>query len=458
MKFLKVVGAILLGVIGLAVLLYVAGVAVNWRDQPPTAAALQMEKILGDRASVADRDNAFVYVLGFQAPAPEDPQVLGALRRDWLEDVNRDPKLIDGDPLKAGAGFNASRSQSSEHLAAHCGDSHSRTECRDAFIAAQSQPRLTLQELQLTRYRELLERRAWLEVVPQNPSTPLPAYGDIIEGQRLLFVDLATRAKSAPPAEIAAALRDDLRFWREVQGSADILITKMIAIAAIRQHFFFGTLVLREMRTGRAEVIESWGVPFSTEELSMRRAMAGELRFVGGVMLQWQNGADEHWIEPDEEGLTLPGRIASSLARPFYQHQDQLNYYAATYLDFAERFEAPLDQYAGIAESMQEAAPAGFSFHIYNPVGLIFRGLGTWNFSSYAYRVGSIENQRRAALLTVQLRERAVALDAMQTELNAAGLRNAFDGEPFEWNADERAVVYTGPDAEKTRKLHAYFY
>jgi len=234
----------------------------------------------------------------------------------------------------------------------------------------------------------------------------------------------------------------------------------MISVAAIRQHFFFGGLVLRELpETARAEVIESWSVPFSAAELSMRRTMAGELAFAEGVMRTWQNGNDGQPFEPDAEGLTLFGRIGSSLARPFYQHQDQMNYYAATYLDFAKRFEAPLDRYLKIAESVEGSEPHGISFHVYNAVGHVFRGLtGTWTYTEYPVRVGSIEGMRRAALLTAQLSERAVPLDQMAAEVSGAESRNPFDGKPFEWSAEEQAVVYVGPDAEASRKRHTYFY
>ena len=333
MKALKIIGAILLGLVSLAVLLYVIGVAVNWRDQPPSAAALEMKRILADRAPVADADNGFVYMLGFPVLASEDPQKAGASRKAWLEAVNHDPGQIDADPTKEDLNFNEAKSRSTEGLKRNCGDSHS-VECRDAFLAARSLPRSALEDLHLTRYRALLQRPAWREVVPFDIRAPLPRFGDIMEGQRLLFIDLAARAKSAPPGEVAPALRTDLAFWRETQKSADYLISRMIAVAALRQHFYFGNLVLREMPGDRTEAIEAWGVPFSAGELSMRRTMAGELYFAEGMMLSWHRNSDGFLFVSDGEGVALPGRIASSLVRPYYQHQDQMNYYAALYLDF----------------------------------------------------------------------------------------------------------------------------
>ncbi len=459
MKILKVAGLCLLGIFGLVLLVHLIGVAVNWRDQPPSAAALQMKEILSNRAPVAAADNAFVYAMGFSVPATLDPQDAGVRRTAWLEAVNRDPSQFEADPVKKDVDFTAATSLSLERMKETCTDEHS-ADCRDAFVQTWPQPRTTNEQLQLARYRALLMRPSWREVVPLDLRMPIARFGDIIGGQRLLFVDLGARARSAPPAEIAAAMRADFAFWREVQESSDYLITKMIAVAAIRQHFFFGNLVLREMPAGQGDVIEAWSVPFSAQELSMRRTMAGELSFAEGVMRKWHDGADDQvFIDTYGEGLTLWKRIAASLVRPYYQHQDQMNFYAAAYLDVAKRFEVPLGQYQKIAADLEAEAPDGFSLHVYNAVGHVFRSLnGAWNYADYPVRVGSIEGMRRAGLLTAQLRERGVTPEEMAGQVRGADLRNPFDHQPFEWNADQRAVIYVGPAAERSRQRHRYFY
>jgi hypothetical protein len=37
-------------------------------------------------------------------------------------------------------------------------------------------------------------------------------------------------------------------------------------------------------------------------------------------------------------------------------------------------------------------------------------------------------------------------------------VRPVYLANPFEWSAEEQAVVYVGPDAEASRKRHLYFY
>jgi len=459
MKVLKVIGLCTLGLLGLVVLLYLIGVAVNWRDQPPSAAALEMKELLTNRPPVADTDNSFVYLMGFSVPASMDPQAAGAKRKAWIEAVNRDQANVDADPVKEDIGFKDGLSPSMHHMKETCADEHS-VECRDAFLATFSQPRTDLETLQLSRYRALLQRPVWREVLPLDIRATLPRYSEVLDGQRLLFTDLATRANSAPPSEIADALCADLKSWREVLKNSDYLITRMIAVAALRQHFFYGDLVLREMPAGQSEVIAAWSVPFGVDELSMRRTMAGELAFGEAQMRQWLGGGDQELVVgPDNELPPMLARISSILARPYYQLQDQENYYAAAYLDFSKRFEVPLPKYPAAEAAIETLATRELSFHVYNATGHLFRGLsGPWQFASYAMRTGSVEGMRRAALLTAQLRDRGVPLDAIADELKGSELRNPFDHQSFEWSTEEKAVVYDGPDAERSRKRHPYFY
>ena len=203
MKVLKVVGSVLLGLIGLAVLLYVIGVAVNWRDQPPSAAALAMKKILADRAPVADADNGFVYAHGVLGGgvgrSPNGRSDAGGLARGGQprSGVDRCRSAEENSSTSSLA-----TSPSMERLKAPCGEAPS-AECREAFVAALSQPRVALQDLQLARYRALLQRTAWREVVPLDMSAaPIPSFRDHPRGTA------TSVRRSCNASEIRAARRD----------------------------------------------------------------------------------------------------------------------------------------------------------------------------------------------------------------------------------------------------------
>jgi hypothetical protein len=56
---------------------------------------------------------------------------------------------------------------------------------------------------------------------------------------------------------------------------------------------------------------------------------------------------------------------------------------------------------------------------------------------------------RRVALLTAQLRGRAVEASGVAASLRESPLRNPFNDEPFNWNSNQREVVYVGPEKHR---------
>ena len=63
MKAVKILGTTVLGLLGLAVLLYLIALAINWKDQPPSEDALAFQRLLDARPQVPDGENAYVYLL-----------------------------------------------------------------------------------------------------------------------------------------------------------------------------------------------------------------------------------------------------------------------------------------------------------------------------------------------------------------------------------------------------------
>ena len=76
------------GLVGIVVSTYIAAVVVNWRDAPPSPDALKLAALYETRPSLADSDNAFVYLLGFDAALGDEPRAVGARRVAWLRSTN----------------------------------------------------------------------------------------------------------------------------------------------------------------------------------------------------------------------------------------------------------------------------------------------------------------------------------------------------------------------------------
>ena len=125
--------------------------------------------------------------------------------------------------------------------------------------------------------------------------------------QRLEFLRLRALADAGKVDEVRDALEADLTFWRLVFRNSDILITKMIALAAVRQHFFYGNLVLRHLPADKSAtaIPASWTQPFTTEELSMLRTLAGELEYMQRE-IRLQYAADDGTVY-DDDGEVMVG-------------------------------------------------------------------------------------------------------------------------------------------------------
>ena len=99
MKVTKILARIILGLFGLAILLYLVLLAVNWRDQPPSAAYHRLEQAVTARPKLPGRENAVVYTLGFSAPAGEDPARGGGASSRLAGKLHR-PDQAGTDPLR----------------------------------------------------------------------------------------------------------------------------------------------------------------------------------------------------------------------------------------------------------------------------------------------------------------------------------------------------------------------
>jgi hypothetical protein len=187
--------------------------------------------------------------------------------------------------------------------------------------------------------------------------------------------------------------------------------------------------------------------------------MAGELRFSSFAIREWEN-LTAWQLDQDSEDIraTWPAKVTAMLSRPLFQAQDQHNYYASRYLEFARRFQVPLQRYETVTEEEGRRMPVEFEWRLYNLPGWVFRNItGAWKFADYAFRVASIEAMRRAALLTVELRSRGVTPTEVPAALRESELRNPFDLKAFHWSEVEQAVVHDGQEKSNVKR-HVYLY
>jgi len=455
MRVLKFISRGVLAIFGLAVLLYLILLAGNWNDQPPSAAARRLDAIIAARPQVPARENAIVYLLGFNAPAGQDPYEIGARRLAWLETFTSSTKP-ENDPLPDRLDLKSQGSPIVEQIGKECGKDD-RKLCAEAFdgIASDWQP-TAMETLALQRYRTLLGHQAWRDVVPLNVAAPLPAYGGVMHAQRLFHLSLLQLARLNNVDAVRDGLNADLAYWRGAQRAAENLLAKMIAVAAMRNHFFFSNLIFRRLPADRImqAVPPEWQREFSVEERSMHLVMAGEWKFSTGVLHDaLHSGELVDSLAEAHEPSTI-GKWLDYLAKPMLKEQDTLNGVADRYLRFSDQFAVPMKQYPAVKLEIERYVrdhPQRVS--IYNPVGDYYlREIEGATYTDYAIRVANPEGMRRAALLVAQLRARGVAADDIPAEVARAKLREPYADAAFEWDAQRRAVVFTSPDDHQWRR------
>lgn len=435
-RILKISGWIVASLLGFGIAAYLVVVAINWRDRGPSEAAIRLSTAHRDRPALADEDNAFIYVLGFAALPADDPQLVGSRRAAWIQ---RDLEVTSAasDPLGTPPDYREARHPALKEFIAACRSA--RPACDDPFAADDDilEQWIASERWLLERYRILISLPGWREILPYDISLTVQPFGLVMDGQWLSLANARMLAKKGDALAVRKLLEDDLRFWRNVLASSDLLISKMIATAALNRHFKWGNLVLRELARADAALAfpAAWEMPISDSERSMRRCMTGEWIF-----------AAEH-LRQENRISTNP--LVAALIRPLYQPQHSINEIAAYYSQLADLLDAPLPDYQAALDRVRAAREqreerAWESRSPYNLIGNTLILLGSADFAPYGARVNDIEGVRRAALTAVRFRERNIPMSAIATALDTAPLRNPYDDRAFAWDADRGAIVFTG--------------
>jgi hypothetical protein len=430
---LKTIAITIAGIVALTLLLYYAVFFVNLHDREPSALSRQMEQGYRTRPAIAEAENGYAYLMGSAAALgpyrePSDP-VLSTFRKACLL----------GAPAECADAF------------VHGDDLYERWTAADGDL--------------LQQYSQLIAHSGWMETGPVDSAAPIPPYSRFMDGQRfsLLHVRWLVHERNYDAAH--RLLESDLRFWRHVLESADILISKMIATAALVRHFELGNLILRDLDPQTAALVmpADWRVPLTNAERSLRRCMVGEWMMTSGLARSL-----EGYYRPEvaEEIANKDGhwgrRLFASVARPLYQPQDSINRYAEVYFHLGELLDAPLDRY-----EEARAAAAGFSARTAEdawPPRSLYNVLGSWilseaitDYSKYGARIADIEGVRRAALAAVTLRAAKVDAADVARALATSDLRNPYHGRPFVWSATDSAIQFIGL-APGERGVHLLYY
>jgi len=442
-KLLKVVAGVLL----LLLVLVLGVLFVNRQDQPPSEAALKLQRVVTGVTDVPDRDNAYVYIFGFSSQDDSDPAVAGLAHVEWLRNflakagAYEQPKYPwdEQNPLEK-------PEPELKQFASLCKDNN--RACAEAMehdparLEAWTQGSAKLIE----NYERLLEFRQWRDLWPSDPRLPHARLNPVLEGQRQMLLKAWLLASQGNATACRNLLEGDLRFWRMALAESSGLSNKMIAALAIERHFSMGNLVLRRLPATKAmnAIPDAWREPISVRERSMERTMANEWEFADKTIGRASQAVD---APPNADDSYVGTLRAAYFGRFLLQPQATSNANAARMLGIAKLFDRDYKDIPGAASTLlasKEFVQKDLrELGIYNPVGQILVNMGDMNaFAKYGFRVANLEGGRRVTLLAAQLRSDGVKVENVELILRKSELRDPFDGSSFNWNAAENSIVF----------------
>jgi hypothetical protein len=290
---------------------------------------------------------------------------------------------------------------------------------------------------------------------------PLPGYIEVLDAQMLLYANAWMAAGKSDTATVKSLLEKDLRFWRRVLASSDVLITKMIAVAALKRHFYWSNAILRRLPSAvvMEGVPDSWSQPISEQERSMLRSLVGEWRFSDGMTKQIKDG---HITLLDYgEEVSLLDNVVWFFVSPTLKTQDGSNIYAELILETVDMLEVPYEKFPQASERARafwdQRKESAFPSRAYNITGDYLFSSGSWDLVSYSDRVNDLEGIRRIAVAATELRSRGIPIQQVPEALLNMNTGNPYTGGPFTWDEEQGAIVFQGLEPGE-RGTHSLVY
>lgn len=361
---------------------------VNREDKPPSDSVLKLQGIASAITPVRDRDNAFVYVMGFSASDSANVMSEGVARVEQMRKSMESPEV---------------------------------TALRDSAQL-------------IERYERLLEFKQWREILPGDARSQGAAFSQVLEAQRLMYSKALSQEVKGDAADCKQMLEKDYRFWRMVLAESASANVKMIAARSIELHFEMGNLAVRRFppESTMTAIPEGWREPFSSRERSLAKMMANEWTFSD--------------LRPDDERYK---NLAAMLFGSFlYQPQATSNANADRMLRVAELYDR---DYAAIPQaaatflaSYGVEKKAAADIGVYNPVGRILLNMeGMDAYTTYGFRVVNLEGMRRVALLASQLRSSGAKGNDVAEGVRTSDLRNPYDDKEFAWDPEHGSLLFS---------------
>ncbi len=445
----KIVKWVSLGVALLAVVIIAC-----WRLIPDEDLRPEAQQLLARRVTVAPEQNLDVALWGFEASPDRDAivagkEIVGAIskleaHRAGNEAPVEHAALLGNKPLR----FASSRKYSCSETIKNC---VAALRAADAEL----QKEAIEHSIYVDRYRQLRSYPQLAETVPKSIGAPFHNWSNLLRISELVDAQIVRDAAEPERRKDALAeLAAEMALWRRVTQQADLLITKMIGVAALQRKMRLASELLAEYPeiAGKNEAtMAAISAPQSIEDVSMRRVLDGEFLYSANFLL----AGDKNQIEAelkDGNGWMWKAIFAlgafkknATVNRSYANLREAGEFYSQSSNVVAETeavFQAKIDQFD----------PYSPKSILYNPIGKVLVSVANPNWGNYAFRMHDLaaysrllELQRRIALQKIP-REQIPAFLAAEKNL-----ADPYSNQPMQWDAASGKLSFAA-HSEKFRK------
>ena len=431
-------------IIGLAILVWGRDETLN-----PTAARFLQPPI------VVEKENAYFYMVGFTALPNKNPEEVGKqilLRQQLAKDRNlkkeeKEQVHFSGNPISS-----CSKENNSDI---------------DCMIKnkAQIEKAIDQNKLFMERYAELLKYKLFADMVPGSVTSISLPFLDLQRAKFAWWSKATLLIADDKVSEGLKLLQEDANFWRMLSMQADNLLTRMVAVAMLHKQYemlsqlinYFPSLVDKEK-----EQLLQIAAHLSPQELSFRRALAGELRIAANTLHQFNNptsaakDTDRPCVDKNGKPCATESKMNFSLEHPFwrrtlfYRYNATLNLQANLLEKWADYSEMPVQKIIQQKEPFIKALEHQYkpsdlsSWEIYNRLGKYLVAAGYFDVSQQIFKLHDLEGLIRLINLQIQIASFHLSNEKIGPFLQTSDmeLMNPYSGDAMIWDEKEQSISF----------------
>lgn len=389
-SFLSTVKWLLFLILGLPLAIYLFLLLLNIVDDDKSNNVIEFEQFLSERATLRDKNNAFVYAAGLSAKAESDFYVSGVDRIAKANSLSFSFALtetnsvaIDSDDITTQIGKNLTA------LLSGCGEPIQLDEvCNQYLLAEIEQVDAFLSEnnLLFQRYKILTSKPVWYESQKQAFNNQI-SMAPLSIGHKVVMLNAWREAARGGVTYATSILNQDSAFWRNAIVSTHSLINLMVMKSVVEENYHWGSFVLQTSLTnGVKDIIPTeWQTPIINDSFSLKNVVIGEWAFTKSIFNEINNSDD--WY--------------SFFIKPLFNIQNSLNLYAEISLETLEL--EPFDDRSVLVRKCEQGLTfSQLGWYSYNPVGKILMCSATPSLKNYRNQLDDLEKTRQSVMASLQ--------------------------------------------------------